>query len=503
MAWRVGREGRATMAQGLPRAVGLLRRVVVRHGEHEGQEGRPGSAGGSKPGFTHAGNGAGGEIGLTFETWQKQPFDEVLASSYADAIEEKYGLTPADRIVNATWIAPDGRALLEGVDHEGTSQHALSVVNGVDTDDGTISITQVVQAGLIRHTFWAYGQEVFVISGADTLTNAQKKTLKSIANARVDQRADVKIPSGRDTELVGLRMYVSDEVPSSLDPISQPLNPIKAVDLIPLLGLKRSEWRASQINDDLVVSTAPRILESGELVTERHYAPIHPGTGSPQSVHAGKGSGKTEQYVIPPKKFGELKPPRKRLARAVAWGALDRHPALVAALNFIEQKIGKNDFETGYLLAPGGELLLEKVGTEREIIFTDDELAMFEGNILVHNHPLNEDTSQSGVAYSKSFSGADIIVSAERGATEVIALGGDGTRYMMRINWQEEFDDIDSVVDELNRIRVNTINDFWGKINSGVFTKAKAEATTATEFMKRLENEYPDAFDYVAIRGER
>lgn len=31
--------------------------ITERHGDHEGQEGRPGEAGGSKPGFTHAGSG--------------------------------------------------------------------------------------------------------------------------------------------------------------------------------------------------------------------------------------------------------------------------------------------------------------------------------------------------------------------------------------------------------------------------------------------------------------
>jgi 2'-5' RNA ligase len=285
---------------------GLFARLssIFRHGEgHKSQEGRLGQQGGSQPGYTHDGDKADSDkIGLTSETWQKQPFDEALSKSYADAIEKKFGLTPPENIVNAAWIAPDGRTLAEGSVHEETSQHALSEVSGVDTDDITISETQVIQSGLIRHTFFAYGQETFVISGTDEFTSEQKQTLRSMMDTRVDQRASVEIPSGRDNELVGLRIFVVEDIPPSLDPISRPLKQVNGVDTMRLLGLSRNEWRTSNIDKGLVVSTAPRMTELGELITEsepeeseeiieKHLGPgPHPGTGTDQSVHAGNGA---------------------------------------------------------------------------------------------------------------------------------------------------------------------------------------------------------------------
>ena len=259
-----------------PQVVGALRRLTFtqRHGKHVGQEGVKGQAGGSAPGFTHAEGGAtGGKIGTTFDTWTKQPFDESLANSYADAIADKFGSTPPDKLTRATWIAPDGRTVGVGGNHEDTSEHALAVVDGVEVDDFTITETQVIQAGLIRHTFFPFGQDTFIISGIFTLTGEQRQTIRSLINARVDERASVKIPSGRDNELVGLRLFVVEDIPPSIDPISRELGRVNAANVIRLLGLNKNEWRTSDVDTGLVVSTAPRLSQLGELITQKFSMP--------------------------------------------------------------------------------------------------------------------------------------------------------------------------------------------------------------------------------------
>ena len=260
----------------------------------------------------HAGDGGGGrqpgddfpEVGITEDTWKRQPFDKDLAGAYADSIEDEFGRTPSDKTRNATWIAPDGRKLAEGSIHEDTSMHAVSAVSGIDTDDITIAETQVIQAGLIRHTSFTYGQDTFVVSGVDTLTRQQARAIRNMMHDRVDSRAGKQIQSDSDKYRVGLRLYVVEDIPATLDPISRNLEQISGRRAFRLLGLKRSEWRVSGEDSwgQLIVSTAPRRDWSGKLITEsksvqRHFAPIHPGTGTDQSVHAGGGAaGSVESY---------------------------------------------------------------------------------------------------------------------------------------------------------------------------------------------------------------
>ena len=261
-----------------PEVIGALRRLTFaeRHGKHVGQEGVEGQAGGSAPGFTHAESGvAANKIGVTSDTWTKQPFDESLANKYANAIQEKYGLADKE-FVNATWIAPDGRAVGEGNIHEDTSRDAIIDVHGQDIDDFTITETQVIQAGLIRHVRFSYGQDSFIISGIDTLTDQQKNTIKAIVNARVDQMADAEVQEFEDRYRVGLRLFVVENIPPSLDNISRELGKISSVSSIRLLEMNKNEWRPSidiDGDDQLVVSKAPRRNFEGNLEVERAIMP--------------------------------------------------------------------------------------------------------------------------------------------------------------------------------------------------------------------------------------
>lgn len=70
------------------------------------------------------------------------------------------------------------------------------------------------------------------------------------------------------------------------------------------------------------------------------------------------------------------------------------------------------------VLIKDGRRIIDKRGGQSEVSFSDDELAQFEGGLLVHNHPLSSSLS------------IDDLVLAQRGKlNQIIAAGNDGTVY--------------------------------------------------------------------------
>ncbi len=53
----------------------------------------------------------------------------------------------------------------------------------------------------------------------------------------------------------------------------------------------------------------------------------------------------------------------------------------------IEAKIKTRKTEKAYLFDSKGNILLEKGGTRNQVVFTQEELKLFKGSILTHNHP--------------------------------------------------------------------------------------------------------------------
>ena len=78
----------------------------------------------------------------------------------------------------------------------------------------------------------------------------------------------------------------------------------------------------------------------------------------------------------------------------------------------VEDKIRNRKTEKAYILDDDGNILLEKVGDEKSVRFTDREAELFRDATLTHNHP-------SGTAHSK----ADVLLAEEYKMKEIRAVG--------------------------------------------------------------------------------
>ena len=85
-----------------------------------------------------------------------------------------------------------------------------------------------------------------------------------------------------------------------------------------------------------------------------------------------------------------------------------------------EKTIKNQNFESGALYTPNGDLIFKKDGKARSVKFTRDEMKKMKGNHLTHNHPLDE-----------SFSPEDIHVLAYNQLKEVRAVTIGGRTFSM------------------------------------------------------------------------
>ena len=125
------------------------------------------------------------------------------------------------------------------------------------------------------------------------------------------------------------------------------------------------------------------IALNGEELPWKHMSPTHPGTGTPQSVHAGGGGG----------------------------------------ISSFESGIAGNSYESAAAYSKDGKLLFTKDGTAHGVNFTEAEFKQMNDATLIHNHP---DWA------SNDFSPDDIVMAVTGNLREIRAVHTNGTYVFTR-----------------------------------------------------------------------
>ncbi|MCL1904285.1 MAG: hypothetical protein FWF94_07700 [Oscillospiraceae bacterium] len=87
-----------------------------------------------------------------------------------------------------------------------------------------------------------------------------------------------------------------------------------------------------------------------------------------------------------------------------------------------------------FTLTADGNIVFEKTTyDENDVNFTDEELSKIKGCIVTHNHSYDEDSENSGVKSTSSFSSDDLIIAYQRDFKEVRMVINDET-YSFRWN---------------------------------------------------------------------
>lgn len=161
----------------------------------------------------------------------------------------------------------------------------------------------------------------------------------------------------------------------------------------------------------------------------------------------------------------------------------------VAILKDLEDEIRDRtleDGEKGYLIDEAGKVIFEKVGKERSIRFTPEELKMMKGKILTHSHP-------SG----GSFSPEDLALSSYHGLKEVRAAGKYRTYSLKTISgdnlqadhWEKH------IAPYYQKTAREVKTEFQRKIDAGDLSLEKANALHWHEVWTRVF-ENVDILDY-------
>jgi SPP1 gp7 family putative phage head morphogenesis protein len=105
----------------------------------------------------------------------------------------------------------------------------------------------------------------------------------------------------------------------------------------------------------------------------------------------------------------------------------EKNDILYSKIREAESKIKARKTEKAYLFDKNGNILIEKSGKKSQVAFSGDEIKLFRGNILTHNHPS-----------ASSLSPQDLFASCSNYINEVRATGTYRT-YVMKMKNGENF----------------------------------------------------------------
>jgi hypothetical protein len=231
----------------------------------------------------------------------------------------------------------------------------------------------------------------------------------------------------------------------------------------------------SATEDEAQAQGISTIRRGQTIPTEAGPLPVEPDEGFDRTPGMAKGEERDRiiQRVI------DRSPPTIAAQIAAAIAAYvppdtaplpDPAEQLATALAAFEDEVIGQSIETAGVFGSDGQLILRKDGGEDYIDFDDDEMALMDGAVLTHNHPLDPRGQGRGVGLSD----ADIELMVTTGALEIRAVSGDYL-YSLRRN---QVQDGPEFRDALRRIRneVNDEVDLWVEAQSGDDDEITSEA---------------------------
>lgn len=156
-----------------------------------------------------------------------------------------------------------------------------------------------------------------------------------------------------------------------------------------------------------------------------------------------------------------------------------------------EDQIRRLEVETAVAWNAVGEIVLEKTGEAKRIVFTDDELSVLQGSVFTHNHP-------GGLAYPKSdprsfgnsFSLSDIRLACFVSLTELRAVTPK-LRFSLKpssVGWNAEY--WQELLEPIYlKHKADVSREIRRALKSGRLQEAEAEAMHFHEICQRTAEE--------------
>jgi SPP1 gp7 family putative phage head morphogenesis protein len=159
----------------------------------------------------------------------------------------------------------------------------------------------------------------------------------------------------------------------------------------------------------------------------------------------------------------------------------------------VEEKIKKRKTEKAYIFDSNGNILLEKGGTKNRVAFTKDEIQLFKGSILTHNHP-----------GASSFSPQDIQTACANYLKEIRATGTFRTYTMKMKDGSNMYPDLwkDKMRDAYVVHNADVRREFLSKIDKGEMSIQDAELLHFHEVWRRTAKDITE-LDYSFIEEKK
>ena len=117
--------------------------------------------------------------------------------------------------------------------------------------------------------------------------------------------------------------------------------------------------------------------------------------------------------------------------------------------------------EKAIVFDDSGVLILEKLGNNKAIRFTEKEVSLMRGKSLIHNHPSGQ-----------TLSFEDVLLAINGGLKEIVAFTGKGTYFKLIVKDNLDINDIRVQYVQAKKDAASVINTL---ISKGVFTKEQAD----------------------------
>lgn len=153
-------------------------------------------------------------------------------------------------------------------------------------------------------------------------------------------------------------------------------------------------------------------------------------------------------------------------------------------LNFFENYIKSQDFESCSAYNKYGEIIFQKDGGKDKISFTEEERLKQKGSIFTHNHPIGQSFSPADIRWSCQAELKEMRVISKNGNQFTMKMK-DGNNFNMKL-WNEKINLTQDAMN--NQVREEFIN----KINDKEMTIQECDDAHWDEVWRRVVKEIPE-----------
>lgn len=155
-------------------------------------------------------------------------------------------------------------------------------------------------------------------------------------------------------------------------------------------------------------------------------------------------------------------------------GSKSNNP-LLRRLKMVEMGIRMNRYESAIVIDRRGNIIFEKKGGERQVIFTRKEANEMKDNVLTHNHPSSLG-SMGVISLGSTFSREDINLAVSSNLKEIRAVTPHGYTYSLKRpskGWGTNINEVNSSYNAIEkRVRKN-LNKYFDRVGRNDICKSQ------------------------------